>query len=248
MTTSTIDPLTVTLHGMAAIQYARATGVELRRAEARYYPSIVEPARVIAPDEAHERLVADQSEHGRISCTATHGERHYRGAGPTEIDWPAIHVAALVVDAERRIGKLGSYDSSCFGYDGISDAFGGSYSPFSWEGAGLAGAVRLLAGAHKIREAAWDAIHRSSRVVDGRRLATCALRTALALDHLFRALAAVGIYVYDPAHQVCGVTGYGPDDTVQVTGLRWLAGSSYEQAPPTMREVADFLASQGAAS
>jgi hypothetical protein len=241
-----IAPLTVTLHGHAAVSYVRATGTafRLRRAEVRYSPGIIEPARILVPDEAHELLVRDGSEHARISCVAEHGERPYRGAGPIEIDWPSIHAAALVVDAERRIG-LGTYDATCLGYDGLADAFGGSYSPDAYELAGLAGAVRLLHGAQQIRHAAWDAIHRSSRVVDGRRLATCAIRTALALDHLFRALAAVGIYVYDPAHQICGVTGYGPDDTVQVTGMRWLAGAAVEsESPPTMREVAEFLESE----
>lgn len=226
------------LHGFAAVYYARATGVALHRSEVRRLPShTVEPARIVSPDEAHALMQRDQAETtpGRITCTATHGERPYRGSGPIEIDWPAIHAAALVVDAERHA-------VGCLGYDGISDAFGGSYFPPSYESAGLAGVVRILDGAQLIRIAAWNAVHRAHRVRDGRQLAACGLRTALALDHLFRALAATAVYVYEPTSQICGVTGYEPTGTVQVTGLRWLAGAEVEGEPPTMREVSAFLA------
>ena len=231
----TIAPLTTTLHGFAAGHYARATGVALHLAERRWPGGDIEPARTVSPDEAHALLQHDQSEAARITCTATHGERPYRSAGPTEIDWPALHAAALVVDAERHA-------VGCLGYDGLSDAFGGSYFPPSYEDGGLAGVVRILGAAQVIRTAAWEAVHRAHRVRDGRRLATCGIRTALALDHLFRALAAIGIYVHDPATQICGVTGYEPADTVQITGLRWLQGADVDGEAPTMRDVSAFLA------
>lgn len=234
---TTIAPLTTTLDGFTAVHYARATGAVLRRATVHYAGGHVEPARTVTPDEAHALMQHSQAETspGRITCTATHGERPYRGAGPAEIDWPAVHAAALVVDAERHA-------VGCLGHDGISDAFGGSYFPPGYESAGLAGVVRILAGAQLIRHAAWGAVHRAHREHDGRALAVCGLRTALALDRLFRALAAVGVYVYEPSSQICGVTGYGPADTMQVTGLRWLAGDKVDAGAPTMREVRAFLA------
>jgi hypothetical protein len=247
-----MDPLTVQIPGFAAVHYARATGVTLRRAEVRYAPGapgapgayrigssdrvLVDPAREVTPDEAHALLQHDQAETGRISCTATHGERPYRGAGPITIDWPAIHAAALVVDAERHA-------MGCLGYDGISDAFGGAYFPPSYEDSGLAGVVRILAAAQRIRAAAWEVVHRAHRIeLTGRAVAACGLRTALALDRLFRALAAVGVTSYEPRAQICGVTGYEPDDTVQVTGLGWLRGERCDAGSPTMREVSAFLA------
>ncbi len=231
-----IAPLTTTPRGFAAVHYSRATGVTLHRGEVRRHGGYVEPARVVTADEAHALMQHDQTECKIISCTATHGELPYRLAGPLEIDWRALHAAALVVDIERHA-------VGCLGHDGISDAFGGSYFPPGYESEGLAGVVRILAGAQQIRHAAWDAIHKAHRMPHGRDLAACGLRTALALDRLFCALALIGVYRYDPRTQICGVTGYEPTDTVQVTGLRWLAGakSEREDERPTMHDVATFL-------
>jgi hypothetical protein len=237
-----IAPLTLTLHGFAAVHYARATGSALHRAEVRraYGDGVVEPARTVSVDEAHALLQRKQGEARLITCEATHGALPYRGSGPIEIDWPALHVAAIVVDAERSDGT-----GVCLGYDQVFDAFGGTYFPGSYEADDLAGAVRILGGAQAIRTAAWEAVHRAHRVPAGRRLAALALRTALALDHLFRALAAIGVYRYEPGTQICGVTGYEPLDTVQVTGLAWLAGAAAESGPPTMRAIAAFLSGAG---
>jgi hypothetical protein len=234
---ASLASLTVTLRGFAAVYYARATGVALRRSEVHHVGGHVEPARLVTPAEAHALMQRDQAETQNVSCLATHGELTYHGAGPLEIDWPTLHAAALVVDAERHA-------VGCLGYDGISDALGGSYFPPSYESAGLAGVVRVLGAAQAIRQAAWDAVHASSRAPRGPELAACGTRTALALDHLFRALSSVGVYVYEPGTQICGVTGRGPDDTVQVTGLRWLRGATVDSSehPPTMREVHAFLA------
>lgn len=234
-TTAMITPLTTTLYGSAAVHYARAVGVTLHRAKVLRAHGRVEPARTVTPDEATAVLQRDQSEARLITCTATHGERPYRSTGPIEIDWSSLHAVAIVVDAERNGADL------CLGYDHLSDAFGGSYFPPSWEGDGLAGAVRILIAAQKIRAAAWETIHRARDTTDSRRKVTVAIRTALALDHLFRALNAIGVYKYEPASQICGITGYGPDDTMQVTGLRWARGAKERSAPPTMREVAEFL-------
>jgi len=238
---TTIKPLTTTILGFAAVHYSCATSVTLHRAEVRLHGGHVEPPRIVTADEAHALMRHNQAECGVISCTATHGELPYRLIGPLEIDWRAIHAAALVVDVERHA-------VGCLGHDGISDAFGGSCFPPGYEGEGLAGVVRILAGAQTIRHAAWDAIHKAHRVPHGQDLAACGLRTALALDRLFRALAAVGVYRYDPLTQICGVTGYEPTDTVQVTGLRWLAGatSEREDEKPTMQDVATFLDNRGA--
>lgn len=224
--------LTVTLNGFAAVHYARATGATLRRSEIRRAHGHVEPARVVAIDESMRLLQRDQTEAQFIGCIATHGERPYHGAGPIEIDWPAVHAAAMVVDAER--GDLG--------YENPIDAFGGSYFPPNYEADALAGVVRVLNAAQMIRTAAWNAVHRAGQARD-RQLAARGLRTALALDHLFCALATIGVYRYEPGSQICGVTGYGDADTVQVTGLRWLRGERVEpDASPTIAEVMRLLA------
>lgn len=227
-----ITPLSTTLYGFSAVHYACATGAEVRRAHNQM------PGHLIRTDEARSLLQRDQSESRLIRCIATHGDRPYRGNGAINIDWPALHAAALTVDAERRSGDL------LLGYDQITDAFGGSYFPSSYEDNALAGVVRVLDGARRIRDDAWNIIHRAHTLKQGRHDAGVALRTALALDHLFRGLDAIGIYRYDPASQICGVTGYTPDDTVQVTGLRWLAGERCDDRPPTMKEVEEFIAQE----
>jgi hypothetical protein len=95
--------LTVTLHASQAEHYARYTGVTLHRCEVKRAGGVVEPARIITPDEAHELLLVHQIEQKWITCTARHGELPYSGSGPLQIDWPALHAAAIVVDAERRV-------------------------------------------------------------------------------------------------------------------------------------------------
>lgn len=230
---TTTNMLTTTLYGWTAVYYAKATGGALHRAEVRRALGVIEQARFVTPQEATLLLQSNQTESAVIWCDAAHGERPYRGAGPVEIDWPAIHAAALVVDWER--GSHGAFVR--LGYESPIDAFGGSYFPATYERDGLAGVVRLLEGAHMIRRAAWEAVHRAHGVTHGHALAARALRTTLALDHLYRALAAVGVYVHQPATQICGVTGYTETDTVQVTGLRWLAGHGIDDAPPTITEV-----------
>lgn len=234
--------LQTTLRGWAAVRYAEATGVPLHRGEARRAHGVVEPARVVGVPEARKLLQETQTDSGLISCTATHGERPYRGSGSVQIDWPAIHAAALVVDRERG----SAVDRVPLGYDAPVDAFGGDYFPGAFEPDGISGVVKILEGAKSIRKAAWSAIHGAWRQADGRAQATRALRTALALDHLFRALSAVGVYTYAPATQICGVTGYAEQDTVGVTGLRWLVGVEVDSGSPTICEVRQFLAAASA--
>lgn len=141
------------------------------------------------------------------------------------VDWPAIHTAAQTVD-EHRTAAGG------LGYDGVVDAFGGSYRSYRYEERGLAGLVALVAAADKIAHATWVYIHRANtryskaepheraRVIDGVR---AAVRTCFALHDLMTLLAGTGIIHYDPAARICGIT-----DTIQVTGLRWLAGQPSE--------------------
>jgi hypothetical protein len=56
-----------------------------------------------------------------------------------------------------------------------------------YESEGLAGAVSILTGAQTIRQDAWQAVFSAHKLADSKVVATRALRTALALDHLFRA-------------------------------------------------------------
>jgi hypothetical protein len=115
-----IAPLTTTIRGWQALHYAEATSATLHRDEGRYAYGVDEPARILTIEDSTARLQRGKSEYR--ACVATHGERPYRGAGPIEIDWQALHAAALVDDDdERHVAALivdGHFaEGGCLGYD-----------------------------------------------------------------------------------------------------------------------------------
>ncbi len=134
-------------------------------------------------------------------------------------DWGRLHQACRTVDAARiapggeRFGRTA---------DKLADAFGGTYFGPHYEDRGFVGVVWILEGANLIRHDAWHAIHRAAQIENrtaGIELARAAVRTALALHRLYTILGQIGVCSYDPAHTICGITS-----TIQVTGLRWIAG------------------------
>jgi hypothetical protein len=226
----TIDT-TIALRGSSAIAYAEITGATLLLAEARFGSGPADgrfrPRRTVTAEEARREIRRGAISAEELSTHAQIGERPYRAAGPIEIDWPGLHAAVLLVDELRAPYRLG--------YDGNVDAWGGTYFPPTYEREGLAGVVRLLGGAQAVRHDAWEAIHSASKRPDGAARARCALRTSFALHPLFEIFHAIGIYIYNPGAEICGVT-----DTVAVTGMRWLAGEPYEGQPLTRREALEF--------
>jgi hypothetical protein len=236
----------IELVGWSAVHYVESTGVELRIAERRFFPGRVDPAGSLTPEEARDILARNNGFAQDISCTAMLGERPYGGKGPIELDWPALHAAAIVVDAARLpVTPAGPYRycyERRFGYDGITDAFGGSYFPQHYQERGLAGVCALLAGAQQVRMDAWNALHRSRHEQHGTALARSAIQTALAVDHLFRCFAAIGVHNYNPETEICGVT-----ETMQMTGLRWLRGLLVDDGRPTLAEINAFMAGSAAA-
>ncbi len=143
------------------------------------------------------------------------------------IPWYAIHTAAEAVDRARQTVP----PTLPFGFDGVADAFGGTYYGSRYQEEHLAGVVRILIAANTIREDVWKCIHSGHRrardpdvhlrVVEQVRAAT---RTALALHNLYELLASTGVVLYDPARTICGVA----DGGLRVTGLGWLAGFDRE--------------------
>ncbi|MEO7895894.1 MAG: hypothetical protein ABIR65_01225 [Pseudolysinimonas sp.] len=155
------------------------------------------------------------------------------------IDWPAIHRAARAVDAVR-----GGRRRVKFGYDGTVDAFGGSYRAHNY--AGLAGLVTLSESAATIARHVWDHIRGASDAIARRSVerrpelvddVRVAVRTALALHEMHIELARTGIIEYAPASQICGVT-----ETLQVTGLLWLAGRPREDCRVSAARAREFAA------
>lgn len=158
--------------------------------------------------------------------------------GPIEIvvsiDWPAIHAAAAAVDRARRAKEI------TIGHSGITDVFGGAYSPTHFEALGLMGLVKLVHASDAIAKHAWTVIHGAhSAATRNRETAIAAARTAtataLALRDLRRELERAGVYTDSPATTICGVT-----ETIQVTGLRWLAGEASEDAPVSVAAAEAF--------
>lgn len=145
------------------------------------------------------------------------------------VDWPRIHDAARAVDQARSGTRIGS--------DGISDAFGGTYSAAAYERRGLAGLRALANGADSIRRGAWSAIHAAVRGGrEGRRTAQAACRVVLALDVLDSALAETGISERAGLHTICGTDGRH----VALTGLSWLAGMERDNRWPSVAAVRAF--------
>lgn len=233
------DVITFRLVGYNAIAYASYTGRKVSKAEIKYYPGVVEPAQELSADDAWVLLQPDPPRRLRValaehfSIDARLGERPYSGSGPVDIDWAGLHCAAILVDSARR-----SPLREPFGYASSIDAFGGSYSTTTYEPNGLAGAVRILQGADRIRHDVWAAIHGARNHDSGQGVARAALRTALALHHLYVALDAIGIHRYRPAEEICGVSAEG---VVAVTGMRWLEGERLEDRPYTLAETIAFV-------
>ena len=71
------------------------------------------------------------------------------------MDWERIHVAVAAIDSIR--GKLGRV--------GLTDVFGGTYSPQHYESQGLPGLVRLVESCKLLREQAWRTVLDGSRAV-----------------------------------------------------------------------------------
>lgn len=67
--------------------------------------------------------------------------------------------------------------------------------------------------------------------------ARSAVRVALALHDLRLALRDAGVIEYRPSESLCGVT-----DTIQLTGLRWLAGESQERDGVSVEAARAFVA------
>jgi hypothetical protein len=67
------------------------------------------------------------------------------------VDWERIHAAMTMLDIARRDTHIG--------YDGMCDAFGGSYSGQRYESAGAAGLCSLARAVSSICFGAWDAVH-----------------------------------------------------------------------------------------
>lgn len=144
-------------------------------------------------------------------------------------DWARIHTAASAVDHARQgAGNMWLCRPRPLGYEGTCDPFGGTYFGPTYEGQGLPGVVRILHAADVIRRAATDAIHKAHLNRDrecGIDIARRAVRTALALHRLYTVLDDIGVVHYEPDQVICGVTA-----TLQVTGLRWLAGEKIDSA------------------
>lgn len=153
-------------------------------------------------------------------------------------DWGRLHQACRAVDAARVVG------GERFGRtaDKLADAFGGTYFGPHFEDQGFVGVVRILEGANLIRHDAWHAIHGAARRKnreEGIEVARTAVRTALALHRLYTILDQIGVCSYEPAHTICGITS-----TIQVTGLRWLAGERLDREEDRVtREAAEAFAS-----
>lgn len=141
------------------------------------------------------------------------------------VDWAEIHAAADAVDQARNGTQIG--------YDGVVDAYGGSYSYVGYST--LADLVRLADGTAKIASDAWHVVHAAREHEDGIERARQACRVAIACARLFSLLYAAGL-IADPKARICGTgPGYG------LTGLHWLAGSRYDQGA-TSEEVERFAA------
>lgn len=169
----------------------------------------------------------------RVSSWAT--PRHRPVDAPTlseriecVVNWTRLHEAAAAVDRERRAFPEGANRP---GYDGISDAFGGSY----WHGSyrGLLGLLKIANAASSVAADVWKALHGASQRKDGKAVARAACRTAIMLSRLFEELHAAGV-CDDPRSRICGTgEGYG------LHGLRWLAGER-EDLGCTSEEIRRF--------
>jgi hypothetical protein len=115
-----IAPLTTTIRGWHdAVRVADLVSVQNGACGLGVVEGL-EPSRILTIEDSTARLQRGKSEYR--ACVATHGERPYRGAGPIEIDWQALHAAALVDDDdERHVAALivdGHFaEGGCLGYD-----------------------------------------------------------------------------------------------------------------------------------
>lgn len=147
------------------------------------------------------------------------------------VDWAEIHHAAAEVDRARSGSRIG--------FDGIVDAYGGSYSYVSYRT--LTDLVCLAAGTSQIAEDAWTIVHGASQArkqgdEGAVERARQACRVAIACSHLFALLHRAGL-ISDPRSRICGTgEGYG------LTGLRWLAGEERETEPLPSERVRWFAA------
>lgn len=147
-----------------------------------------------------------------------------------EIPWQEVHQAIEEVDILRSE----SYTYP-FGYDGISDVFGGTYYPPTFENRGLVGLIEISRGLDVIGEDIWKTFHKrcldagnaptkeeKQEIADEvRGIAKAARAVAKAKDLLFK----IGIR-RNPKNEICGTgPGYG------LTGLMWLAGHRHDVFP-----------------
>ena len=146
-----------------------------------------------------------------------------------EIPWKELHLLIEEVD------RLRSNRRYPFGYNGLYDAFGGTYSAERYEQQGLPGLIAVSCGLDMIAEDVWKVFHekcinakneptkeKRQQVVDEiRGVAETARAVAEAKDLLFK----IGVR-RDPKGEICGTgPGYG------LTGLMWLAGYQYDTFP-----------------
>lgn len=130
------------------------------------------------------------------------------------IDWPALHAAFTALDAARTMTERR------IGYDGISDAFGGSYYGKGYESCGLRGAVQLLNGLAKVTDDAWHIIHSAMKTKRSDELVRSAVAVMLAARPAYDLLATAGLCRSDAQSITRGNDGRH----LHVTGLHWVAG------------------------
>jgi hypothetical protein len=135
--------------------------------------------------------------------------------------WHAIHgaaseaVAALVL--RDQDGAQAWWSVAC---EGRKDMQHRSRRGARYRASRYGGKAELRAATWAERQRQDAAQKRHAAVIDRCRRA---VETALALHELYLALAETGIIEYSPQSEICGAT-----DTLQVTGLRWLAGERQE--------------------
>lgn len=122
------------------------------------------------------------------------------------VDWAEVHHLMSNLDRARRGTRIGR--------DGVTDAFGGAYSPGPNT---LPKLLRLLTSVDRCAHDAWSAVHKAcnrGQVEDARQ----ACRVAVACAAAFEMFGRAGL-IDNASRRICGCgPGYG------LTGLQWLAG------------------------
>lgn len=137
----------------------------------------------------------------------------------SNVDWAEVHHVMAEIDRARR----GS--STRIGSDGVTDAFGGAYTPYGRNT--LAALVGLVGSVSRIADDAWKIVHQARNKGTDIEEVRIACRVAIGCSRAFAVLHRAGL-ISDPSSRICGTgEGYG------LTGLRWLAGEAYDQGAPS---------------